>query len=202
MELWEDLKERWELIPRWQKWLGFVILLCFAYYLVYIQQISPKRQRMQVLGKQLGQLTLKVNRLKAVEKRKQALEKEIKELTLKIEALESKLPTGKEEVSKIIKAVTKANSHVRIDYIERKSPAQKQYCVEVPYLLKLSFNYPDFIAWCEKLSSVDRIINFSDMVLVSSMDYGAKTKGKKQKTENEQFTVRATLTIKAFNLKR
>jgi len=202
MDSFEGIKERWELIPRWQKWFGFAVLLCLIYFLVYVQQVKPRQQKMQVLKKQVEQLTLKVNRLKAVEKRKGALEKEIKELTLKIEALESKLPTGKEEVSKIIKAITKTGSHVRVDYIERKSPVQKQYYVEIPYLLKLSFRYPDFIAWCERLSSVDRIINFSDMTLVSFKGYGRNKGKKKQKLEERQFTVRANLIIKAFNLKR
>ncbi len=204
MDTFEVIKERWELIPRWQKWLAFITLVFLIYFLAYMQQIKPKQQRIQVLQKQVEQLTLKVNRLKAVEKRKRLLEKGISELTLKIKALESKLPTGKEEVSKIIRAITKADSYVRVDYIERKSPVQKQYYVEIPYMLKMSFKYPDFISWCEKLSSVNRIINFSDMTLVAYTEpkKSRKKKGKEVKKISENYTVKATLTIKAFNLKR
>jgi len=190
MELYERFQERWELIPRWQKWFGFITFLFILYFLIYIQQIKPKQQKVALLKQQLTQLSLKVNRLRTIERRKVLLEKKLKSLNSKIEALETKLPTGKEEVSKIIKSITDSDSGVRVDYIERKSPVEKKYYVEIPYLLNLSFKYPDFISWCEKLSTTDRIINFSDMTLVSS------------KKKGEPYTVKAKLTIKAYNLKR
>jgi len=188
--LYEELKERWEFIPKWQKWFGFVILLFIVYFFIYIQKIKPKEQKLSLLKHQFSELSLRVNRLKTVKKRGKLIKKEIKELNSKIEMLESKLPTGKEEVSKIIKSITGSDSGVRIDYIERKPPIERKYYVEIPYLVKLSFRYPDFISWCEKLSTTDRIINFSDMTLVSYKEKG------------EMYTVKAELTIKAYNLKR
>ena len=122
------------------------------------------------------------------------LEKEINALKKELETIEEKLPTGKEEVSKIIRSISDADSRVTVVSIKRSSPVSKKYYVEIPYNVELKSTYPQFVRWCEKLSKSDRIINFGDLSIRAA---------KPEREENtENHTINVSLQIKAFNLKR
>jgi type IV pilus assembly protein PilO len=197
MELLISLYERWQEIPRWQKWLIISAIGVFVFILLYYIRIVPIQNTLQAEKRKMESLSLVVNRLKTIERRKLDLEKTIKKLERRIEQIEAELPSGKEDVSRIIKSISDADSGVRVVSIERGAPAEKKYYVEIPYSLKLKATYPEFISWCEKLSKAHRILNFGDLS-IKAIDVNPE----KEDAESGRYTVFVELQIKAFNLKR
>ena len=197
MEFLISLYERWGEIPRWQKWLIISAIGIVIFALLYYIRIVPLQDTLEAEKRRMESLSLVVNRLKTIEKRKIDLEKTIQKLERRIKRLESELPSGKEEVSKIIKSISDADSGVQVVSIVRGAPVEKKYYVEIPYSLQLKATYPEFISWCEKLSRANRILNFGDISLKA-----LSTDSEKEKQENERFTTLIDLQIKAFNLKR
>ena len=199
MEQLVSLYERWILIPRWQKWIIFLLIGLLLSFLIYYFQIAPLKKRLNREKQQIEALTLTVNRLKVVEKRRKILLKELDQLTNRIKQIESKLPTGNEDVSQIIKSITDADSGMVIKLIERRAVRKHRYYIEFPYEVVLIGNYPNFIKWCEKLSKANRIINFGDMKIESIYSPGSG-RTKDQQALPENVTIRANLKIKAFTL--
>ncbi len=168
--------EKWIETPRWQKWLLILCIGFLFFALLYYSRIVPLQEDLVNHKKRLDSLVLTVNKLKTIEKRKDKVQRAISELEKKIEKIERQLPTGKEEVAKIIRSIQKADSGVLVLAIKRKNPQKKKYYIEYPYEIFLLSKYPDFITWCEKLSSADRIITFGDINILSS-EYFLKEKG-------------------------
>lgn len=192
--------ERWLHVPRWQKWIIILIFGVILTVLIYYFKIAPLKEELDRKNQEVESLTLTVNRLKIVEKRKQLLIKELEELNKQIEQIESKLPTGKEDVGQIIKSITDADSGMVIKLIERKFPKSHRYYIEYPYKVELIGNYPSFIHWCEKLSKANRIINFGNMELKSLYTSKETRIGEGKKEIPKGATLEATLEIKAFTL--
>jgi len=197
MEFLSSLYERWKGLARWTRWIIIILLGVAAFGLLYLLKVKPLQEELAAKEKQAEQLALTVSRLKAVEKRKKELEKEIEELNLQIAQIEEKLPTGKEEVSQILRSITGPDSGVVIKKIAKEKKRDQQYYVVYPYAVEIWGTYPAFVKWCEALSRADRIINFGDMDL-----YALKAKKKKGKEEKLPYTMGARIEIKAFTLKR
>jgi type IV pilus assembly protein PilO len=199
MEFLISLYERWLEIPRWQKWLIISAVGAVIFALLYYVRIVPLQDTLEAEKRKMESLSLVVNRLKTIERRKLDLEKTIRKLERRIEQIEAELPSGREDVSRIIKSISDADSGVQVVSILRGAPAEKKYYVEIPYSLKLKATYPEFISWCEKLSKANRILNFGDISLKAievSLDKEDKT------SDSERYTTLVELQIKAFNLKR
>ena len=199
MEQLISIYEKWIHIPRWQKWIIFLLIGILLSFLIYYLQIAPLQEELRKKKQRIESLTLTVNRLKVVEKRRALLLKELDQLNKKIKQIENKLPTGNEDVSQIIKSITDADSGMVIDSIERKAPKRRKYYIEFPYTVKLIGNYPSFIGWCEKLSKANRIINFGDM-RIQSIYPSESSRRKNQKVLPKNATIKVTLQIKAFTL--
>jgi len=199
MEQLISIYEKWIHIPRWQKWIIFLLIGILLSFLIYYLQIVPLQEELRKKKQRIESLTLTVNRLKVVEKRRALLLKELDQLNKKIKQIENKLPTGNEDVSQIIKSITDADSGMVIDSIERKVPKRRKYYIEFPYTVKLIGDYPSFIGWCEKLSKANRIINFGDM-RIQSIYPSESSRRKNQKVLPKNATIKVTLQIKAFTL--
>lgn len=202
MEQLVSLYERWLHVPRWQKWIVIVLLGVVLAALLYYFQVAPLKEELSRKQREIESLTLTVNRLRVVEKRKSLLLKELEELRKQIKQIESRLPTGKEEVSQILRSITGADSGMSIKLIKREDVKRHKYYVEYPYRVVLLGTYPSFIRWCEKLSKANRIINFGDMRIEALQPVGEKKRGRsKQKEEVPRgASVKAELEIKAFTL--
>ncbi|ADY73036.1 hypothetical protein Dester_0381 [Desulfurobacterium thermolithotrophum DSM 11699] len=195
MEFLINFYEKWLEIPRWQRWFIIIILIAFLFWCLYFLRITPLKEQLLTEKRKLESLESTVNRLKIAKKRKDKLEREITTLRKELLIIESKLPTGKEEVSKIIRSISDADSGVTIVNIQRKLPMDKKYYVEIPYKIELKSTYPQFIHWCENLSKANRILNFGNFSINSI--YNLEKDKKKTK-----YTVNVNLEIKAFSLKR
>ncbi|WP_163327733.1 type 4a pilus biogenesis protein PilO [Desulfurobacterium thermolithotrophum] len=195
MESLINFYEKWLEIPRWQRWFIIIILAAFLLWVLYFLRIIPLKEQLLTEKRKLESLESTVNRLKIAKKRKDKLEREITTLRKELSIIESKLPTGKEEVSKIIRSISDADSGVTIVSIQRKPPINKKYYVEIPYKIELKGTYPQFIHWCENLSKANRILNFGNFS-INSIDNLEKEKKK------TKYTVNVNLEIKAFSLKR
>lgn len=189
-----SLYERWLHVPRWQKWILILLLGFIAGILIYYFKIVPLKQTLKQKQSQVESLTLTVNKLKLVEKRKELLLKELEDLRNKIQQIEAKLPSGKEEVSQIVKSITDSDSGMVIKSIKREEPVKHRYYIEYPYRIELIGTYPRYIEWCEKLSKSDRIINFGSMKLKSV------SKSEKNAKIPKDATVDIVLKVKAFTL--
>lgn len=201
MEQLVSLYERWIHIPRWQKWIVFLLIGVLLSFLIYYFQIIPLKKELKNKKQQIESLTLTVNKLKVVEKRRELLMKELNQLNNRIKQIESKLPTGNEDVSQIIKSITDADSGMVIKLIEKRAEKRHRYYIEYPYSVELIGSYPNFIRWCEKLSKANRIINFGDMDIKSIYASKVNWRGKQnRKTIPESATIRVNLKIKAFTL--
>lgn len=189
-----DLYKKWLQLSRWQKGLFSVLLAGAVFGLIYYFKITPLQQEYKSEVQKVEQLKLTVSRLKVIEKRKKALLEEIKKLNEEIAKVESKLPTGKEDVSQIIKSITDADSGMVIKLIAKEKRQDKQYYVEFPYKVELLGKYPNFVRWCERLSQADRIINFGNITI--------KAFQRKGKDETSPYTIHVIMDVKAFTLKR
>ncbi len=199
MEQLVSLYERWLHVPRWQKWIIILIFGVFLTVLIYYFKIVPLKEELNRKNQEIESLTLTVNRLKIVEKRKQLLMKELDELNKQIQQIESKLPTGNEDVSQIIRSITDADSGMVIKLIEKEPQRSHRYYIEYPYKVKLIGSYPNFIKWCERLSRANRIINFGNMKLESLYISNARSE-RENRAIPKGATIKATLEIKAFTL--
>lgn len=199
MEQLISLYEKWIHIPRWQKWIILILISVLLFLFIYYSQTVPLQQELNRKRQQIESLTITINRLRVVKKRKALLMKELDQLNNQIKQIESKLPTGKEDVSQIIKSITDADSGMIIESIERKVPKKHKYYVEYPYTVRLIGNYPSFIKWCERLSKANRIINFGDMK-IQSIYSSRSSRGKSQNLIPKNATIKVTLQIKAFTL--
>lgn len=200
MEQLISLYERWLHVPRWQKWILILIFGFLLTALIYYFQIAPLKEELNRKNQEIESLTLTVNRLKIVEKRRQLLVKELENLNKQIEQIESRLPTGREDVSQIIKSITDADSGMVVKLIERQTEKRHRYYIEFPYKVELIGNYPDFIRWCERLSKANRIINFGDMKIESIYSLKRGWQGSQKHFIPKGSTIKATLKIKAFTL--
>jgi len=200
MERLLEIYERWLEIPRWQKWLIIVLFGLILFAINYYVSIKPLQEQLQAKRKQLESLTLEVNRLKVVEKRKAKILKEISKLKKQIREVENKLPTGREEVSKIVKSISDADSGVIVTELKRKTPKSKKYYTAYPYSLNLLTSYPQFLRWCEKLSKAERIINFGPISINSV--YGKKVGEKFRGCKENGCSISVHMEIEAFTLKR
>ncbi|OMH41269.1 type 4a pilus biogenesis protein PilO [Desulfurobacterium indicum] len=208
----DDLKDRWAEIPKWQKWIAYVVVLIIAAYVYKMNVIDPINLKIEQLKRQISQKRVKVTRLLAVEKRRNELKKEIDELEAKIAALEIKLPTGNEEVSDIIKSIAKNTGNTEIGLIKRGKEQNKEYYNQIDYTVVMKTRFPNFIAWCESLVKANRIMTFGDMSMVGltpekkKMTIEKLFKGKEQKKEKEyysyKYTVQVNLNLNAYTLKR
>jgi len=195
MEQLSSIYEKWLHLPRWQKWIVITLIGILVFLGYYYAKVTPLKEELQSKQRQVERLRLTVSKLKAIERRKKEIEKEIEELTQKIAQIESKLPTGKEEVSQIIKSITSAaDSQMVITLIKKEKQENKKYYIAYPYRVELVGTYPNFIRLCEKLSGADRIINFGEMK-ISALP-------KKKKEKYPGATVGVEMSIKAFTLKR
>lgn len=201
MEQLISLYERWLHVPRWQKWIVIVLLGIVLAALLYYFQIAPLKEELSRKQRKIESLTLTVNRLRVVEKRKALMLKELEELKKQIKEIESRLPTGREEVSQILRSITDADSGMSIKLIKRENVKKHRYYIEYPYKVVLLGTYPSFIKWCEKLSKANRIINFGDMKIESLHPVGESKRGRtKQEEVPKGASVKAELEIKAFTL--
>ena len=201
MEQLVSLYERWIHTPRWQKWIAIVLLGVVLFALIYYFKIAPLKEELNRKKREIETLTLTVNRLRVVERRRVLLSRELEELRKQIQEIESKLPTGKEEVSQILRSITDADSGMSIKLIKREAVKRHRYYVEYPYKVELFGTYTGFIKWCERLSKANRIINFGD-IKIKSLN---PVSGKRQMTIRESeapkgATIEADLKIKAFTL--
>ncbi|WP_456397655.1 type 4a pilus biogenesis protein PilO [Desulfurobacterium sp.] len=210
--LFDDLKDRWAEIPKWQKWIAYVVLLILVAYIYKMNVIDPINLRIEQLNRQVAQKRVKVTRLLAIEKRRDELKKEIAELEAKIAALETKLPTGNEEVSGIIKSIAKNTGNMEIGLIKRGKEQSKEYYNQIDYTVVMKTRFPNFITWCENLTKANRIMTFGDMSMVGlapekkKMTIEKLVNNKKQKKEKEyysyRYTVQVNLNLNAYTLKR
>lgn len=201
MEQLISLYERWLHVPRWQKWIVIVLLGIVLAALLYYFQIAPLKEELSRKQRKIESLTLTVNRLRVVEKRKALMLKELEELKKQIKEIESRLPTGREEVSQILRSITDADSGMSIKLIKRENVKKHRYYIEYPYKVVLLGTYPSFIKWCEKLSKANRIINFGDMKIESLQPVGESKRGRTRQEEVPKgASVKAELEIKAFTL--
>ncbi|WP_456456647.1 type 4a pilus biogenesis protein PilO [Thermovibrio sp.] len=196
MDFLVSLYERWLNLARWQKWVIIVFVGIFLFSTLYYVKVKPLKEELVRKETEVARLKLIVTRLKVVKKRKKKLEEEIGKLNKEIVKIESKLPTGKEEVSQILRSITDADSGMEILSIKRMSPKNRKYYTEYPYKVELKGNYPDFVKWCEKLSKANRIINFG------TIEVKAIPLKEVEKEGNYRDTVKVKLDIKAFTLKR
>ncbi len=196
MEFLVNLYERWLNLSRWQKWTVITVLGILLFAILYYIKIKPLNETLLKKEREVARLKLLVSKLQIVEERKKALEKEIAKLNEEIAQVELKLPTGKEEVSQIIKSITDADSGMEILSIKRMEPRDKKYYREYPYKVELKGNYPDFVKWCEKLSQANRIINFG------TIEVRALPLSEVERDRNYKDTVKVRLDVKAFTLKR
>jgi len=194
MESLISVYERWAEIPRWQKWLIIMSIASVLFLTLYFLRITPLSEQLAVEKKKLESLSLTVSKLKIVRKKRRKLEKEVNNLKKELVSIETKLPAGREDVSKIIRSISRADSGVTVVSIKRGSPVSKKYYVEVPYNIELESTYPQFVHWCEKLSKSDRIINFGNLSIRANRTRSGKDMG--------NYTISVNLQIKAFNLKR
>ena len=188
MEFLISIYERWREIPRWQKWLTITSMAVVLFLTLYFLRIVPLSEQLLADREELERLRLTVNRLKVVRRKKSKIEEEINNLKRELESIEEKLPTGKEEVSRIIRSISEADDGITVVSIKRGSPISKEYYVEVPYSIELKSTYPQFVRWCEKLSKSDWIINSGTLSI--------------RAIRSENYTISVSLQIKAFNLKR
>ena len=193
-----SLYERWIHVPRWQKWILILLLGAVVGIFIYYFKIVPLKEVLKQKQNQAESLALTINRLKLVEKRKELLLKELEDLRNKIQQIEAKLPSGKEEVSQIVKSITDSDSGMVIKSIRREESVRHRYYIEYPYQIELIGTYPKYIEWCEKLSKADRIINFGSMKLKSISKVGSK--GRRDTKIPKDATVDIVLKIKAFTL--
>jgi len=194
-----SLYEKWEQLARWQKWMITLLAGLLLFIALYFLRLSPLEEELNFKKQKLEQLRLTISRLKAIEKRKNDLVRKIEELNKEIEDIESKLPTGKEEVSQIIKSITDANSGIDIKRIKKENQRREKYYIVHPYRVKLSGTYPAFIKWCERLASANRIMNFGDIKITSLQSI---CKREINKEGNAKDTIIVDMEIKAFTLKR
>ena len=199
MEQLNSLYERWVETPRWQKWILIVLIGLLVFGILYYYRIEPLKREILRKQQQVDSLALSVSRLKVFEKRRAKVKKEIENLQKQIAAIEAKLPTGREEVSQILRSITDADSGMVITFIKREKPVSKRYYEAFPYTVQLVGTYPNLVRWCERLSKVDRIINFGD---ISVVEYKSKSRSSKGEEKQPPYTVTATLKLKAFTLKR
>jgi type IV pilus assembly protein PilO len=176
-------------MPRWQKWLIILVLGVVLYTFLLFYKVQPLKKQYLEKKKRLESLSLTVNRLKILEKRKKLLLREISQLRKDIENIEKKLPTGKENVSQIIRSINKSDSKMTIESIVRRSKVSTKYYVKYPYEVILKGTYPSFVSWCEKLSKSERIINFGSISIRSVMD------------KSSNSTIEVKLRVEAFTLK-
>ncbi len=204
MEFLRDFYEKWIRLPRWQKWAVIILIGVLLFGILYYTRISPLKEELTLKKQRAEQLRLTVSRLKIMEKRRDELLKEMEELNKKIAEIESKLPTGKEEVSQIIKSITDADSGMVIKLIKKESQQNKKYYIAYPYKVELLGTYPAFIKWCERLASANRIINFGDITVTSTHPIAMKKvrRSRRGKEEDLKYTVNVEMKIKAFTLKR
>ena len=193
-----SLYERWIHVPRWQKWILILLLGAVVGIFIYYFKIVPLKEVLKQKQNQAESLALTINRLKLVEKRKELLLKELEDLRNKIQQIEAKLPSGKEEVSQIVKSITDSDSGMVIKSIRREESVRHRYYIEYPYQIELIGTYPKYIEWCEKLSKADRIINFGSMKLKSISKVGSKSR--RDTKIPKDATVDIVLKIKAFTL--
>jgi len=199
MEQLNSLYEKWMETPRWQKWILIIILGFMVFGFLYNYRIDPLKRKVIEKQRQLDTLALTISRLRIFEKKKLKLQREIENLRKQIAAIEAKLPTGREEVSQILRSITDADSGMVITFIKREKPVSKRYYEAFPYTVQLVGTYPNLVSWCERLSKVDRIINFGD---ISVVEYKSKSRSSKGEEKQPPYTVTATLKLKAFTLKR
>ena len=188
--------EKWIQLPRWQKWILILLVGMLLILLIYYFKILPMKETLEKKRKEVRSLALTVNRLKLVEKRKSLLMKELKELKNNIKEIEKKLPSGKEEVSQILKTITTSDSGMIIKSIRREKTKKHRYYIEYPYRVELLGTYPAYIHWCEKLSHANRIINFGPM-RIKAIQISDK---QGEKSIPPDTTVRINLEVKAFTL--
>lgn len=195
-----SLYERWIHIPRWQKWILILLVGLIFGGLLYYFKVAPLKAVLEQKREEAESLALTVNRLKVVEKRKALLLKELETLKKEIKQIESKLPTGREDVGQIIKSIADADSGMVIGAIVRESSKRHQYYIEYPYEVELIGSYPAFINWCEKLAKANRIINFGSFEIRSIFSESFRTIEKEKGTIPENASIKVRLKIKAFTL--
>ncbi len=196
MEFLVNLYERWLNLSRWQKWTLIIILGILLFAALYYTKVKPLNETLLKKEREVARLKLLVSKLQIAKERKKALEEEIAKLNEEIAQVESKLPTGKEEVSQIIKSITDADSGMEILSIKRMEPRKRKYYTEYPYKVELKGNYPNFVKWCEKLSQANRIINFG------TIEVKVLPLSEVERDGNYKDTVKVRLDVKAFTLKR
>ncbi len=204
----EDLKDRWTEIPKWQKWIGYLFLLIAIIFVYKMQVLDPIEMRIKQLSMQVEQKRTRVAKLKIVEKRRDALNKEIAQLKDAIAKLESELPTGKEAVSNIIKAIAESVKSTKVEMIKRGKEKENEYYKTIDYSVILSSRYPNFISWCENIVKAKRVMTFGTISMVAldpkKKEIEIETDGKKEKRSIfiYPYTLQINLKLNAYTLKR
>lgn len=195
-----ELYNRWFAIPRWKKWMAVFLLAAVGSSIFFYYRILPLKKELKRKQKEISTLTLTVKRTELFKKRRSLILKELEKLRQQIKQIESKLPTGKEDVEQIVRSITYADSGMVIESITRESIRKHKYYIEYPYKVVLVGTYPNFIRWCEKLSQANRIINFGDMKIEALQPIKARTRKFLSKGVPKNATIRVELKIKAFTL--
>ncbi len=193
----DAIRDRWETIPKWQKWIAYAVLLLILSGIFFKLSIQPKLVKRDILSQEVASYRTRVAQLRIIEQRKKALEKEIARLKEKTKQIEKVLPTGKEDVGTIIKTISENATGLEVIEIQRGKPIEKKYYEQIPYKITLNARYPEFVKWCERLMKADRILTLGKFNIKSRVP-PIRLAGQNGMS---RYTMEATFTINAYVLR-
>lgn len=161
-------------------YFGAVIgIVIFIVIIVVVLQLPVKNLKGEIsrLDKELQNLQTEIQKGEAAQKRLNSLQEEVAKLDKKLQELFIMLPSKKEThvILKRIKSLAEEGDFSFRSFIPSQNFIDKEFYYEWPISVSLDGNYHNLAIFFDKLRTLPRIINVSDMSIKSITIKGGRS---------------------------
>jgi type IV pilus assembly protein PilO len=188
----------WSELPVRSKLLIMVVAAIALSGLLYYFYYKPISDENEAKAKQVASLKAENDSLRPYESKLKELDLQIANLTQQLEQMKQIVPDEK-EADNFIRMVnaTAMSAGIEVRSYITKPIASKEFFVEAPFDLELDGPYYSVLAFFDKMSKLERIVNVSNLAMASTIN-PSPSKAKHRYTYAPSETVVATCTATTY----
>jgi len=171
-----QLLERFQKLPRSQRYLLSGVMYLLVAVLFYFLAIAPNSEEIDAANAQHDKLTETRNKVKARAENKAAFEAELEVLAARLKQALKELPNDREIpglLSDIDGLARKSGLEVR--KFQPMPEVMHEYYAEVPVQIIMDGSYHEFGIFFDRVSKMGRIVSEKDIEIGNPVDNGTET---------------------------
>jgi type IV pilus assembly protein PilO len=168
MDFWENLKERFFLLPRPQKIVLGILPAAIVVLLLVYWLIAPLWQERLLLQQDIARERLRLDQIKRARAQIEQFQKEMAEIDLRFRKALAMLPEAK-EIPPLLKNVSELAHQQNLEFalFKPEKETSKEFVAEVPIAIQVKGSYHQLALFFDQVRRLPRIINARQLELGS-----------------------------------